>query len=128
MGYLVKVDIQTGRVLENNLREFWGRQPCGAEQEEAGRRTTCRRLPEPAAAPQARTGTPQDEALRVRVRQFTARRRRKHKNAWSEAELYRLAVLMGLQKQNYRQAAARLARTPRACQFMFKKLKDAGVI
>lgn len=137
MDYLVRVDIQTGQVLENNLREFWDRQSCSEESTEAERggletaRAQPRRSPSPPEAPtgsKARAGTPQDEALRERVQKFNSGRSRRNKHAWSNAELYRLAILVGLQKRNYKQAAARLARSPRACRLMFKEMKKAGVI
>lgn len=162
MPNLVSVDIQTGRVLEDNLREWWDAQSRGLEAVAAGRhrsrpagaghcRADCCREPAgaghcsepalpgcrpPAAADTAagphgtpnRLPAPVDEALRERVRKFNTGRRRRNKNAWSDDELYRLAVLMGRQKRTYKQAAARLARTPRACQCMFREMTKAGVI
>jgi len=112
---LVKVDIQTGRVIEDNLLEFWAGQTRGL-------------IADAADGKQAWPAALLDEDLRERVKLFNTGRRRGNKNSWSTAELCRLAVLMGRQKRNYKQAAARLGRTPRACQFMFREMTKAGVI
>ena len=118
MPNLVKVNIQTGQVLENNLRQLWaglsGSVAVPAAECHPGKHT------QPAALP--------DEVLRERIKLFNTRRQRSNIKAWSDAELYRLALLMGKQKRNYKQAAARLARTPRACQFMFRAMTKAGVL
>ncbi len=111
---MIKVDIQTGRVLEDNLQELWDGQSHGITAGAATVGSYRSELP--------------DESLRERVKLFNTGRRRSNKNAWSNAELYHLAVLMGRQKRNYKQAAARLGRTPRACQFMFREMTKAGVL
>jgi len=95
---LIKVDIQTGRVLEDNLQELWVGRSHG--------------LTADATAAGPRRSELPDESLRERVRLFNTGRRRSNKNAWSDAELYRLAVLMGRQKRNYKQASARLNFSP----------------
>ncbi|WP_027363606.1 hypothetical protein [Desulfotruncus alcoholivorax] len=125
MDLLVQVDIQTGQVLENNLPAYWDKLSDGRE---TGRHTA------EDGAQFSRPGQPaesdklHDELLRQRIVAFNSRPRRKTKHAWSEAELYRLALLVGRQKLNYEQASARLARTPRACQFMYRELQKAGVV
>jgi len=111
---LIKVDIQTGQVLDDNLQELWVGQSQGITTDTATVGSYRSELP--------------DELLRERVKLFNTGRRRSNKNAWSDAELYRLAVLMGRQKRNYKQASARLNRTPRACQFMCREMTKAGVI
>jgi hypothetical protein len=127
---IIRVDIPTGRVLEDNLHAFWETQSRRSE------------LPDPVwhsnpamhgyAGPQprgAQTGTVQPPyELLERVQRFNAARRRRTKNAWTDTEMYRLAVLVAVQNQKPHQAAARLARTPRACRDMFRTLKNAGVI
>ena len=114
---MIKVDIQTGRVTEDNLHELWAGQSRGLVVDDCA-----------ATGEQTRPAALADELLRERVKSFNTGRRRSNKNSWSNAELYHLAVLMGRQKRNYKQAAARLGRTPRACQFMFREMTKAGVL
>ncbi|WP_027365087.1 hypothetical protein [Desulfotruncus alcoholivorax] len=130
MQIIIKVDIVTGQVLENNLREFWVCQGM------------CSYLPDPVwchnpafhsqtldkkPVPQLDDGL--EQALRYRVKKFNGSwRQRKNKHAWSDADIFQLAVLMGLENKKPQHAAVRLARSPRACQSMFMKLKQAGVI
>lgn len=121
---IIKVDIQTGKVLENNLQEFWAR------------RTMRRNLKVPARQPEPAPGLrpgerplPEkvDPALMQRVTRFSSKIKRRA-NSWSEDELYRLAVLMGRKNMPHKQAAFRLARSPEACKYMYRKMKSAGVI
>lgn len=119
MAKLIKVNIQTGEVLENNLHKLWDDKSCYREKVEEAN-------PSRPAQPVV-TSYPYDETLFKQVQAFHKRRNSNNKNAWSESELYRLAVLMGLQKHNYKQASFKMARTSRACQFMFSEMKKAGV-
>jgi len=117
---IIRVDIVTGRVLEDNLAEFWAREANN-------------NLPDPVwhrnPAMHGYAGLqPRDELLAERVRRFNSTRRRRTKNAWTDTEVYRLAVLMGRQRKKPHQAAAWLPRSPRACQMMFKEMQNAGVI
>lgn len=134
MKNLIKVDIQTGQVLEDNLQEFWDKLAQRAGAPETGYRNNYNlRQYTPALHYQSAskpTGpkTKAGQTLRERIKIFNTQRKRQNKNAWSEGELYRLVVLMGQQKRNHKQAALRLARTPGACHLMYSKLKDAGVI
>ena len=125
MDLLVKVDIQSGQVLENNLRAYWDKL---SDSQEAGRHTATAGAQFSSPALSVQADNLHDGELQQRINAFNARPRRKTKHAWSEAELYRLALLVGRQKQNYEQASARLARTPRACQFMYRELQKAGVV
>ncbi|SFG07061.1 hypothetical protein SAMN05660649_00561 [Desulfotomaculum arcticum] len=135
---LIKVDIRHGQVLKNNLRVFWDSladsRGCGDTGHPVCTPTACPASGaavgaqlSPCSLP-AQADNAQAGELRQRISAFNARPGRKTKHAWSEAELFRLALLVGRQKQNYEQVAARLARTPRACQFMFRELQKAGVV
>lgn len=136
MDLLIKVDIQHGQVQVNNLREFWNQLAAGHGL--GSTRNDLFTSTSPGSGAAAGTGLPQrtlpaqtdalKSELRQRISAFNAQPKRKTKNAWSEAELLRLALLVGHQRHNYEQAAARLTRTPRACQFMFRELQKAGVV
>lgn len=155
---LVKVDIASGQVLEDNLHRLWEQPPLGADEAEPARgsgssRGSCSGAAQQEAVGyrcgaagsgvslaerageggQARVAGPsvgradpaaaqQDEALRRLIKAFRDSRGAK-KTSWSEAELYRLAIMVGQQKRNYKQASAHLGRTPRACQFMLTELR-----
>ncbi len=115
---IIKVDIATGRVLDNNIQAFWDVQ---------ARRKD---LPNPTwhrnpAMPNLQVS---EELLAERVKRFNTTRRRRTKNAWTDTEVHQLAVLTGIQKQKPYQAAIRLTRSPRACQQMFKVMQKAGVV
>lgn len=128
MKNIIKVDIPTGQVLENNLQEFWDRLTQSAGTQE----TSCRNRPGPrqhSSSLQCQSsGKLYDKTLQEQIKKFNAQRKRQNINAWSEAELYQLAVLVGRQKKSYKQAARRMARSPGACHLMYLKLKDAGVV
>lgn len=118
---IVRVDIPTGRVLEDNLRAFWAAQARRAY------------LPDPVLSSNPAMQSREEphageELLAERVKKFNSTRRRRTKNAWTDTELYRLAVLTGIRKQKPGQAATRLARSPRACQRMYKEMEKAGVV
>lgn len=112
---LVKVDIKTGEVRENRLREYWAR---GSLQ---------RREKQSRPAPSRKPGPGEDRELMARIKKFSGSIR-KLSNSWNEEELYRLAVLVGREKLTYKQAAAQLGRSYDACKYMYRRLKKAGVI
>lgn len=119
---LIKVDIQTGRVLEDNLEEYRAREAMHESLKDPAW------YPNPAMGPRPeKVPEKVDPDLMERVRKFN-RRTAKRKNSWSNAELYRLAVLMGRKKMHHTQAGFRLSRSPEACRYMFRKMKGAGVI
>ena len=156
MQCLIRVEIATGRRLEDNLRELWeardrnfeqaeqtdpaggaGRaEPAGQLMKPAGGRPPACASPPPACAnpPPARRFAPEqpsdvEDALLRRVRRFNAgRRRRRDQQDWSDEDIYRLAVCMGRHNQKAGHAAAQLARSPRSCRRMFARLKKAGVV
>ncbi|MFA7466916.1 MAG: hypothetical protein WCY82_01465 [Desulfotomaculaceae bacterium] len=118
---IVKVDIATGQVLENNVRAFWDTQARGKD------------IPNPAwrSNPAMQNNINMqvsEELLAVRIKKFNSARRRRTKNAWTDTEVHRLAVLIGIHKQKPYQAASWVDRTPRACQRMLRQMKIAGVI
>ncbi|KAF1084945.1 hypothetical protein SPSYN_01081 [Sporotomaculum syntrophicum] len=114
---LVQVDIATGEVTANHLNTFWQAQARSSE------------LSETTPDRQHLTGTNTETLIAQRVKVFNlTSRKRRYKNAWTEHELYRLAVLIVLRKQKFHQAAARLAKTTAACRKVFKKMKKAGVV
>ena len=121
MQNIIKVAIATGRVLENNLHAFWDGQWPAKEQPGPAGRTN----PEPAL----RLDGGEGQALLGRVKEFNGSwQRRNYKHAWSDTDIFQLAVLMGLQSRKSQYAAARLARSPRACRIMFTRIKKAGVL
>ena len=104
---IIRVDIPTGRVLEDNLHAFWETRSGAAVPvrlaQQPGHAWLCR----PAAAGR-RAGTVQPPyELLERVQRFNAARRRRTKNAWTDTEMYRLAVLVMRQTKKPHQAAAR---------------------
>lgn len=115
---IVKVDLTTGKVLENNLRAFWRTQARGDDVPGTLRQPALHCL-----------SRPQVEALIAeRIKKFNNNHRRRTKNSWTDTELYQLAVLIVLQKRKFYQAAVQLAKTTGACRQAFRKMKDAGVI
>jgi len=113
---LVQVDIATGEVSANNLDAFWQAQ------------TNSRDLSATTPGSRPLTGPNAEELIAQRVKVYLASRKRRYKNAWTESELYRLAVLIAVRKQKYHQAAARLAKTTVACRKVFRQMKKAGVV
>lgn len=122
---LIKVDIQTGEVLQNNLREFWAREPVRRNLKIPARQPgPDHHIPCPGERLQPEKVDP---ALMDRVKKFRSRVKRKS-NSWGDEELYRLAVLIGRMKMPYRQAGCYLARSPDACKYMYRVMRRAGVI
>jgi len=115
---LVKVDIATGEVLEDNLHVFWNIQTRGGDLPEIPRHPTLHLL--------SKLNT---ETLIVeRVKKFNSTRQNRNKNSWTDIELCQLAVLIAVKKQKFHQAAVQLAKTSGACRQVYRKMKNAGVI
>jgi len=112
---LVKVDIRTGEVRENRLREYWDRGSLQHREKPA--------RPEPSRKP----GPVEDRELMARIKKFSSGIR-KYSNSWREEEIYRLVILVNREKRTYREASVQLGRSPDACKYMYKRLKKAGVI
>lgn len=129
---IVKVDIKTGEVLENNLREFWARQSITQNPEELDSNNTNNNSSNNNSSRhfhpvENKRKEKVDPALMKRIKRFT-RRVDRRANSWKEEELYQLAVLMGRKKMSYKQAGLHLTRSPEACRYMYRKMKSAGVI
>jgi len=114
--HLVQVDIATGEVSANHLDAFWQAQNRSSE------------LSKTTPAGEPLTGPNAEALIAQRVRVYLTGQKHRYQNAWTESELYRLAVLIAVRKQKYHQAAARLAKTTVACRKVFRQMKKAGVV
>lgn len=130
MQSMIKVTIATGRVLENNLHAFWdGQWPAKEQPGPAGRPNPALQSRSLSQVSALQLNGGRGQALLDRVKEFNGSwQRRNYKHAWSDTDILQLAVLMGLQSRKSQYAAARLARSPRACRMMFTRIKKAGVI
>lgn len=118
MKTIIKVDIATGRVLVDNLAEFWSRLAMGEGRPEP----VPRENPALFLKPEEET----DVLLLERIRAFNQRRRTSV--FWSDRELYRLARLLLVENQTISQAAYKLARRPKACRYVYGAMRREGVI
>ncbi len=116
---LVKVDIQSGRVLVDNLAAYWANS-AGRVRSAAAEAGGARAAKSQAAASAIEAI---DEKLMRQVKKFNARRKNKR---WTDEELYRLLILS--RRQNYAQAARSLNKSKRACQQMVYLMKKEPAI
>ena len=115
---LVKVDIESGKVLVDNLAAYWADSAGRVRRAAAGSGRKCMTKSQTAAAAE-----PIDERLMRQVKKFNARRKKKR---WSDEELYMLLILS--RRQNYAQAARTLNKSKRACQQMVYLMKKEPAI
>ncbi len=121
---IIKVDIQTGEVLENKLRQLWAREYGFQNPTEPAKANNPSRH---FHLMEGHRPEKVDPTLMNRVKNFSSKINRKS-HSWQEDEHYQLAVLMGREKLPYKQAGLHLPRSPDACRYMYRKMKNAGVI
>lgn len=123
MKVLIRVDIKSGRVLVDNLEEYYTRQAMGE-----GR-------PEPVwqnnPAINWRLGMAgmgiKNQHLFNRIRAYNNRRRKTNAVNWDEHSLYYLAI-WAKGEGAFDLIAAKLGRPMRSCQAIYSVMKKAGIV
>jgi hypothetical protein len=121
MKVLLKVDIATGRALEDNLDNYYTRQAMGE-----GRPDPVWHNNPAIHQPQQPAGALQEQFLFRRICAFN-KKRRKNSAPWDEHSLLRLALLAG-EEDSYTQIANQLGRSVKSCRTMYIVMKKAGVV
>lgn len=127
---LVKVNIKTGKVMVNNLTQYWaklGMNP-GIKSPVYYTNPAMQQVQQDKHQKQMRMNT----ALMERIKKFNSKRKRKREDSWTNEELYQLAILATKRKTPYTsllsQATNKLNRSRSACETMLRNMRKAGVV